>query len=197
MFYYQIRMTWNLGGRGVMQNTFTIRYGGTVAVTDAAVLTQMQNWMNLVYGASGLTSVMSNTVTFLSGIVTEHTVAGALIRELGGISPSVNGSSAADILPGVDALSATARTNTPKVRGGKRFGGIVETVINNQLLNNTALSALVAAVSRWITPALGGINPWESGVFATSTGQFVPFNGTGIVKNIPGTQVTRKPGRGM
>jgi len=157
----------------------------------------MDTWMTRIYNTSGLRTVISTAFTLISCIVTEHTSTGQLIREVGGISPVISGTSSGDSSAGPTAMSAQANTNTPKARGGKRFPPPVDTVVVGQLLTNTALSLLASAASYWLAPGLGGINPWESGIFSTFAGGFVPFNGTGTVRNIPGTQTTRKPGRGL
>lgn len=196
-FYYQVRLALNFGALGVLQNTYSISYGGSIQLTNSAILSLMTTWMNSIYNTSGLRNTYANEITLKECEVTEHTVAGVLVRTVGNISPTVAGNSSADSSALTTAMSAQMNTNTPNVRGAKRFPPPTDDLVVNGLLVNSCVATLAQAAANWISPGLVSTNPWVAGVFSTSTGQFVFTNGTGTVRNIPGTQTTRKPGRGL
>ena len=90
-----------------------------------------------------------------------------------------------------------ARTGIPRVQGRKRLPGIVESAQFDGLFANALLNALAQAALVYIL----GLTGWPEisyfpGVPSSKTASWQRFEGTGTVTNIPGTQVTRKPGRG-
>lgn len=195
--YYQVRLALAFGALGVLQNTFAIEYSGAIAPADSGILTNMTTWMNRIYGNSSLRDYYADNITLKECVVTEHDVAGVLLRIVGGISPTVSGNSNVDSSALTTTMTGSGKTNQPKVRGSKRFPTPIDSVVVDGLLLNAAVGALAQATANWIAPGLGGVFPWYSGVFSEAVGHFVRFNGIGVVRNIPGTQVTRKPGRGL
>lgn len=194
-FYYKVRVQHRLGALGVLQSTFAITYTGVLALPDSSVLTNMTTWLTRIYNTSGLMNVVANDIVFQSADVTEHTLAGALIRLVGNVNPTINGIATGDTSALTTAMSAVLKTNEPRVMGKKRFPSPVEGALVDGLITNSVMAALAAAAANWMAPGFGA--SWLSGVFSSKVGTFVPFNGSGTVKNIPGTQVTRKPGRGL
>lgn len=194
--YIKIAASWNMGSLGIAQNTYTLRWSGAINPLDSVLLSAMSAYLTSIYVTSGLTGVMHSSCTSLGAQVSEITASGALVRIIGGISPAISGTSGGDMNAGPTAMSGTARTNVPKVRGSKRFPGVIDSGVVGQLLTNSVMSFLVAAVSRWISGAGSTGGNYVAGVPSTRTGGWVDFNLTGLVKNVPGTQVTRKPLRG-
>lgn len=196
--YYKVTLGWSVSGLGREYNTFAFREMRPTTDTDANILTDLTAYLTSVYQTSGLRNVMHTSRVFYSGVCWECSASGGTIRQVGTLgSANLSGQSSGDAEPGPVALSVTARTNTPDVRGGKRFPGVVDGGIVGGLLTNGVMSILVAAATRYITPyTVLGVVWYQPGVFSSKTGAFVPFNNQALVTNIPGTQVTRKPLRG-
>lgn len=191
---FRVVVTFNMGGHGRGSNSFTFRDLSPTALIDSVVLAAAQTWVENIYGP--LRASMSSGWTSMGAILQELDFAdGKVIRNVGGFSPSVSGLSSNDPLPTSDAGGALARTNIPKVRGTKRFGGLGEGQSLSGYLINTAVSNLAAATAQWIAGNGLGLLA-DAGVWSAKVGDFVPFNGSGLVTNIFSTQVTRKTGRG-
>jgi len=191
---YKISVRFNDNNHGVAMNSFTWLETSLVPLPDAQVLERSEQWLNAIYAP--LRIYMDTGYSFVEAQVDEISQAtGETVRGVGGITPTIGGQSAQDMLPAPDAGSALARTAIPRVRGQKRFGGFIEGQQTDGLLLNPLLSALAAATTQWILGA--ALEPAAStGVWSSKTLGFVPFNGSGVVTNVPGTQVSRKPGRG-
>lgn len=192
---YKVTVAFNQNNLGRAMNSFTWRDNVDTFLLDSAVLAASENYINDIFGP--LRPYMDTGYVFIEGQVAEIAAAdGSVVRLVGGITPTISGTAAGDMLPSVVAASGLARTEVPKVRGTKRFGGIVEAKQDNGLFDNPLLAALAGAVAEWIAgDALGLLS--SPGVWSEKQAGFVPFNGSGLVTNIPGSQVSRKPGRGV
>jgi len=197
-FFYKATLRWNNGVLGKVQNTFSFKHNALTQDSDTVLLANVSAWMTGIYVTSGLRNIMHTSVVFSDGGLDQVSATGDIIRHVGGFGDAnLSGQSTGESMPGPVAMAATARTNTPKVRGSKRFPPPVEGAVAEGLLTNSAMSFLVAATTRWIAGyTVLGVPRYVAGVFSSQVSSFVPFNGTGLVTNIPGTQVTRKPGRG-
>ena len=192
---YRVTLTFSANGYGTASNVFHVQNTSSTQPSDALILGDMSNYMSGIFNQ--LRPYMSNTTTLLSGLVQLVNGAGQVIRNIGGITPTVGGTATSEASANTVAMSVTARTNEPKVRGGKRFPGLVESSLVGQVFTNGMVAILTNVLALWIGGYLGGgIRPYLAGVVSSKVVAFVPFNGTGILKNYPGTQVTRKPFRG-
>lgn len=189
----KITLVFNNANRGVAVNSFVWNNNDPIAA-DSVILSRSEQWMQAIF--TPLRAHMSNQYTLSSGQVDEINPAdGKVLRHIGNINPSVSGTSGLEMLPTVDAASALARTNVPKVRGTKRFGGLTEATQVNGLFLNPLVSALATAAAEWLAgTGLSLID--QPGVWSSKESGFVPFANSGAVTNVPGTQVSRKPGRG-
>lgn len=196
--FYRATLTWNLGALGVAQNTYHFRHDALTADSDTVLRANVMAWMTGIYVTSGLRNVMHTSIQFASGQLDEVTQTGDLVRHIGGFGDAtLSGQSGGDTEPGIVSMSVSGRTNTPKVKMGKRFPPPVDGGVLSSLFINSVLSFMVAATVRWLTGyTVLGVPRYVAGVISTKTGGFVDNNGTGLVYNIPGSQVTRKPGRG-
>lgn len=197
---YQVRVRFLQQGLGVAMNVWTARNIAAIQPSDPTILADMEAWMEAIYAP--LRPVMDTGCTFADADVVEVTFdeEGKVIvaRVVGTIVPTISGLGTAEQLPLVDAGSAFARTGAPRVRGNKRFPGVSEVVQAEGLFNNVLLDALASAALAWLLgPTPGPFSSWLAGVMATSLLAFREFNGQAAVTNVPGTQVTRKPLRGL
>jgi len=190
---YKISLLFNLANVSKGMNTFVFDESTGIA-TDAAILSLSEDWMSAIW--LSLRPFMDSGVQLISGVVDELVPStGDILRHVGTIGPTVNGTVAGDSLPHVDTGSCFARTNVPRVRGGKSFGGFVESTQTDGLFSNPLTAGLAAAVSQWLNgPASAFMRP---GVWSSKMSGFVPFVDQGGTTNVPGTRVTRRPGRGM
>jgi len=194
MANFKAIIRFNQQNLGQAVNVFT--FDMTPVFTDAQLLASAANWIAAIY--SPLRNYMDTGCVFASGQVLEVDDAGDTIRIVGGIAPAVSGLNATEQTQLTSAFTGTARTAVPGVRGSKRFAGMSEIASIEGLLSNAALSALATAVANWLVGPIPpvGSGGARAGVISSAVAGFVPFTNSGIATNIPGTQVTRKPGRG-
>jgi len=194
MAFLRVNLRFSQQNLGSAVNVYHMEYNPTA--TDSQILSETTDWMEDIY--SPLRSFMDAGCQFASGQVLEVNGLGETIRVIGSITPTVSGTVSGDQLALPTALSAFVRTGFPRVKGSKRFPGIGESWQSDGLFFNTLINALVQAVLAW-AGSRGSILTllWTPGVISGQQGDFVPFEGTAVVTNIPGTQVTRKPLRGQ
>jgi len=192
--FYKIVVNFNGFNLSKCTNVFFME-DGALPSTDAVKIGAAENWLDAIYGA--VNTWADTNYTLMDATLYEVDGAGQVVRIVGGLNPSIDGQLGGEGLSLTTAGSGSARTNIPRVRGSKRFGGIGEIVQADGLFTNAILSALAQAVLEWLLGATStsGVN-FPGGVISTAAETFVPFNDSGLVTNIPGTQVTRKPGRG-
>lgn len=191
---YKIRVMFNLANVSKGINTFVWQANSILPPTDSQVLSESLDWITAIYAP--IRPLMDSNVTVMSCFVDELVEStGKVLRHVGSISPAVNGSLAQNALPFIDTGSAFARTNIPKVRGLKSFLGFTILHMVDGLYTNPLLSALTAATVAWLNgPSLSVA---RAGVWSSKVNDFVPFINQGGTTNIPGSRVTRKPGRGL
>lgn len=191
---YKIRVMFNLANVSKGINTFVWHSSLGVAPSDSVILSESNDWVTAMYAP--LRPLMDSNVTMMSAFVDElNQSTGKVLRHVGSISPAVNGTLSQSALPMIDTGSSFARTNVPKVRGLKSWMGFTILHMSDGLFTNPLLSALAAATVAWLNgPALAFT---ESGVWSSKVGAFVPFINQGGATNVPGSRVTRKPGRGL
>jgi hypothetical protein len=99
---------------------------------------------------------------------------------------------------GVVTGTITPATNIARTRARKSLSGFVESVILQGLFDNSGFARLVNFGAYWVygPTAAGVANAWLPGTLSLRLGQFAGFTGSFTVTNVPGTQVTRKIGRG-
>lgn len=194
MKIYKIILTFNLNNLSTAQNSFVFSDNGIIPSTDAFVLSEAEDWITNMFDA--IKSYMDAGVTLTSAVVDElNNATGEVLRHVGSISPSASGALTGDSLPHFAAGSVFARTGVPGVRGSKRIAGISEAQSTDGLFQNGALAALATLAARWLVgPAASA---FLGGVWSSKALSFVPFVNQGGATNVPGTQVTRKIGRGL
>jgi hypothetical protein len=192
--YFRIDVKFSLGASGAAINNYVMRYTDPLPALDTAVLSTATTWMEKIY--EPIKQYMDTNTVLASARVVEIDANGQTIREVGGISPGISGTSVADSLPAPVAPSITARTNTSRVRGGKRFPPFNEAASTEGFWINAIVNALVQVALAYLGVPDVFFDTWQAGVISSKVGGFVPFNGKALVSNVPGTQVTRKPGRG-
>lgn len=190
----KITLKFNLNNLSVGMNSFFFRDSVDIG-SDAGYLAAADTWMDDFWAP--LRPVMDSGVVLMSASVDEIVAAtGHIDRHIGGITPVVNGTNNSSALPQIVAGSMFARTDVPKVRGGKRIAGFHAGGSVEGLFTNTVLTALAAAATVWIDgPA--GYATFNPGVWSSKVSGFVDFIPQAGVTNIPGSQVTRKIGRGL
>jgi hypothetical protein len=192
--YYRVDMKFNLANTGSAINNYVFRCSDGIPPLDILVLATAEAWMEKIY--SPMRALMHTSTQLASARVVQIDATGTTIREVGGISPAVNGTDTGDNLPAPVAASITARTNTSRVRGGKRFPPFSENESVNGFWINAVVQALVQVALAYLGVPDVFFDNYQAGVISSKTGGFVEFNNKALVSNVPGTQVTRKPGRG-
>lgn len=191
---YKIELEFNLASVSTGMNSFVWQESAVIPASDGLVLGESEDWISAIW--QPIRNHIDTNVTLTSGRVVELIAAtGEMLRIVGSISPVVNGNLGNHALPWVDTVSMFARTAVPRVRGGKSIAGFTEAAQEDGLFNNAALSAAAAAATAWI--AGPGLSASAPGVWSSKVAGFVPFVGSGGVTNVPGTRVSRRPGRGV
>jgi len=191
---YSVNLKFNAGNTGVAHNVFYMQYTNLGQPPDAGVLNMAQSWLNRVYAP--LRNFMSTSYVSQGARVDLLDADGRIDRHIGTVSVVATGNSGNDPNSGPTSMSGLARTGIPKVRGGKRFPGIIDTKVAGLLLTNDAVGAMAQAVAEWLVADTSFPFGYQSGVWSTRENMFIPFSASGMVTNVPGTQVTRKPFRG-
>lgn len=192
---YKIRVQYNLAGLGVSTNVFWVQNTIGVSPPDNLLLDALEGWVEDIY--TGLAAFMSDEHTFRDGIVDEVDAAGLVIRTVGSIAPNIDGQNVNDTTALTTAGSSFVRTAVPRVKGSKRWPGLVEAGTINGLFTNQFLAAIAEATLVWLAgPGAEILLGLVAGVISEKAGDFVPFADSGVATNVPGTQVTRKPLRG-
>lgn len=191
---FRVITTWNMNDRGIGHNVFYAVNNAPGTPPDANILAVMDEWLDRMFSTIAPVYIsdtwhnISNQVSLLSPL-------GNVIREIGGLSPIWSGGSPIEPVAEPTTISITARTAVPRVRARKSISGGTEQYMTDGLWVNAAVNAASEFLNWWLN--LTAIDPqWAGGTISSKVSNFVPFNGSGVVKNIPGTMVTRKPGRG-
>lgn len=193
---YRIRMEFSQQGLGIAQNIYWLQNEDLLPPTDSALLDSAVSYMEAIY--TPILPHMSDTITSRGLVMDEVDTGGFLVRLIGSRAVAADGESADDPLPLPAAGSGFIRTNSPKVRGGKRFPGIREAGTIQGLFTNAVTTALAAAVLEWLSgEGISILLDLATGVLSKTLLEFVPFSNSAVVTNVPGTQVTRKPLRGQ
>ena len=193
---YRIRMEFSQQGLGIAQNIYWLQNNDLLQPTDGQLLDAAVDWMTAIYAP--LLPHMATTIKSRGLVMDEVDTGGLLVRLIGSRAVAADGQSLDDPLPLPAAGSGFVRTNAPKVRGGKRFPGIREAGTIQGLFTNAVTTALAAAVLEWLSgQGIPILLDLITGVLSVTLAQFVPFSDSGVVTNVPGTQVTRKPLRGQ
>jgi len=190
---YKITVVQNAGGRGQVVNVFYTRNVNATQPSDAVVLSSCLGWVGSIFSA--LRPFIHNSYTHMNTIVQAINNDGTILREIGSGTSAVTGTGGGDPSAGTTAMSMFARTIRPGSRGSKRIAGLIDSSVVLQLIPNAALGAMTQAVAQWMLGP-GAASGFLSGVHSTTLPGFVNLTGVGVVTNVPGTQVTRKPGRG-
>lgn len=191
---YKIALKFNLANITVGMNVFYMSVQDSFPGGDSALLALAEDWMDAVW--SPMRNFIDSGVTLLTAHLYElNDATGEVVRIVGTFAPVVNGNIAGNALPFVDAGSIFARTAIPRVRGTKSIAGFGQAASLEGLFTNAALAGLAAATAAWLAgpPSLLA----EGGVWSSKVLGFVPFVNGGGATNVPGTRVSRRPGRGL
>lgn len=194
MAIYQVVVTHNQQNLGIAQNKYWFEAPPELP-GNPLWLAAVGSWMDAIY--SPLQSSLDSGFVSMGVSIDMVDNDGSVLTHMGTTNPAISGTNAGDQLALTTALTLTARTFAPKIRGSKRIGGAEEGTQKDGLFLNGMLTAGVTAAIQWVLgPAGFGIAGAQAGVLSRTYQAFYPFTGSLQVTNIPGTQVTRKPGRG-
>lgn len=193
---YKMTIVYNAASLGVATNIFWFQHVGGSPDPDDTVLSLAKDWAEDIYG--DLTQFMALAFKLKEGVIDEVDTQGVKVRTVGSIDPDISGISSGDPLTLPAAGSTFARTSVPRVMGRKRWPGFHEGTTAGALFINNLVSGLATATLEWLAgPATIIFSEYVAGVISKRIGDFVPFADSGVATNVPGTQVTRKPLRGI
>lgn len=194
MAYYKIIVTFNNHNLGKAVNVFHFR-NASGGPTDNQLRDVASGYIEDFYGT--MTALLDGNLVFMDAQLVEVDLADEVVRVLGSLTPTITPSGSGDMLSLTTAGSIFARTSLAKARGSKRIPGIRENQLLGALFDNAILNAMVNAALVYISDR-GSVLTWifRPGVISVVNAAWADFSGTAVVTNIPGTQVTRKVGRG-
>lgn len=195
MPYFRITLKFNQQSLGSAFNVFYFR-NSVGSPTDTQIRTVATDYINDIFDT--LRNSMDAGCTFSSCQIDEVNLANETIRSLGSITPTVSGTASGDQLSLFTAGSMFARTDRAKTRGSKRLPGISEGRHVDGLFDNTLITALVNAALAYFSER-GSVLTWifQPGVISLIDNTWHALSGSAVVTNVPGSQVTRKVGRGV
>jgi len=195
MAYFRITLKFNQQSLGAAINVFYFRNSAGTP-TDAQIRTVATDYLNDIF--SDLRGSMDAGCSLSSCQVDEVNLGNETIRSLGSITPTVSGTASGDQLSLFTAGSMFARTDRAKTRGSKRLPGISESRHSDGLFDNTLVNALVTAALAYFAER-GSVLTWifQPGVISLLDNTWHALRGSAVVTNVPGSQVTRKVGRGV
>lgn len=182
---------------GIMLTVHTYQLT-TGPVTDTEVLESIGGWVENVWHGSW-SDLASNEVT-IDGWQAEILNTDGTVNRFIGLDTGLV--LAGDVIgdPDPAAVSAfmQASTAVPKTRGRKYIPGVADPRIENGVLNATTLSQLAALALVYVAErsVSAGAGILTAGVLSRTLQQFVPFQGSVVVTNVPAYQRRRKPNVG-
>ncbi len=192
----RITCTLSLGGTNLMQNVFYLQYKSGTAPTDAEIVLDCKNWLDVVY-----TQVEDHIAddTGLNEVSVSQFIPGTpgTWDDIGSLAGTFVGLAIGEALPDGIALVVRAATGVAKTMARKFIGGFVESAVNAQAWETNVLADALLYLIAWFEGPPDGAREYTSGVFSTRDQDFVPFTEEGAVSDIPGYQRRRKPGVGI
>ena len=193
--YFKVDVFYNMASLGKGLNVYHFSLPEPVP-TNAVIKTGVRDW--LTAALTPLRSVSATSLTMLNARISEVNGAGVKVRNVGDITPTFTATYSSDILPLPASGSCLFRTDVPKVHGSKRIPGLAEGTTSGALFSNITMTAMAGYVLALLLGPNGfGLPGAVAGVISSAIVDFVPFNGSGQTTNVVGTQVTRKPLRGL
>lgn len=161
------------------------------AVQDFADFVEDQwhvHWKDIASADASIVGVALDTLN-VNGTVKEN-IGSATLDLVGVVGGEISASAVSGYIK--------ANTNVPKARGSKYVPGMTENHCANSVWNATATAKLTALLTEYIleyvNPATG--NTYLPGVLSRVLLEFVAFNETGDLTDVPAYQRRRKAGVG-
>lgn len=179
----------------VPQNVFYHLFGGP-SRTDAATLDFLEVAWGTTFGDIWADLASTNaTMDYVQCDVVNGD--GTIVRSMGTVTLDVAGQVVGGTVAAATSGFIMANTALPKVRGRKYLPGMGELRIGNGIFDASALDELAAILAFYldVLTASDGAT-WTPGVLSRVIEAFVPFDGTGLINDIPAYQRRRKPGVG-
>jgi hypothetical protein len=122
---------------------------------------------------------------------------GTVDRNLGVVALSLDGDISGQVMPAGVAAMVQAYTNIPTSRGKKYLPYISEATVDEGYLNAGALTSLALFLLEYLLVLEFGLaDSWRPGVLSRTLEEFVAFDGSGSVTDVPAYQRRRKPNVG-
>lgn len=191
-------------------NTFYTQCKEASGVADSTVLAELEDWIEAVFGSingkvdAGVSfGDCSVDVVEVTGVYDPdpalNTAKVTVVRPVGFITPGIANGATGEEYSGVDTITIIPATNVSKTRARKSLSGFTEAFVDQQLLINALLSDAIFFGVQWVlgpSGLPGIVSEWLAGTLSLRLDLFAAFTGTFTITNVPGTQVTRKIGRG-
>lgn len=118
---------------------------------------------------------------------------GTVGENVGAASLAIPGTVGNEISASAVSAYLLAQTDIPKTRGSKYVPGLTEAHVADGVINGTGLALITDLLLMYLDPLVPTSgNKYLPGVLARTLAQFVPFNASGSLTNVPAYQRRRK-----
>jgi hypothetical protein len=172
-------------------NVFYFEAGGAMSDEDAG--DDAADWVTNQWGDAwkNLGGILSEILTWSADTVDTE---GHVLHNIGSGLVGLAGLVGSEEEPPAVAAYIKADTEFPKTRGSKYVPGLTEASVDNGYIDGTMLAVMATLLNLYMTAFSGtaSLKTWVPGVPSRTLAQFVPFQGTGTITDVPAYQRRRK-----
>lgn len=192
----RVVVSYSMTNASVPQNVYWMEVGsgeaGNEAFTDDFETWFLANYVPL------WTDFASEDCSIAFVEIDKMNVNGTVAENIGSFLVDEPGLVAQDPSGAANSGFVKADTDIPKTAGKKYYPGLAEGDVSNNLITGDALADLALLLALLIADVeLGGLDIiLVQGVLSRVFAEFVPFNGSGYITDVPAYQRRRKPNTG-
>lgn len=190
----RMTMSYTIAAGSVAQNVFYWRLATTgLGVPDVQIMSTLTDWTENEW-FTAWSDIGSDTAEIRDIDLAIVNSNGEIKRVIGSTSIGLAGLVGGDPTPAAVSGYIRATTDLTRAAGSKYIPGMAEGQVAAGLFDIEAVADLLFLLAEWLTPILVQAGAeLISGVLSKQIDNFVDFNGTGTVSNVPAYQRRRKP----
>lgn len=193
----RVSANFTLPGPVQYQNIYHYLYDGVGDATDATVISDIEDQLNLAYDEL-VALVRNDIVPDLSFVDEVQFLTGkwTVTRNVGTMTLVLAGVGGGDALPYQSSPFVTLKTSRPKSVGRKFLFPLSENMQDSTVLTAPAVAAIVGYTDEVLADIVVDlINALHPGIVRTGVDDYLVFQ-VGVVTNLLGSQRRRRPGSG-
>lgn len=192
----RVALSYSGPASSIPQSVFWFQAAGGSSPNDR-VMDDFESWAETDWGTDWA-DFASNQYNLDLVEVTKMNTDGTVSEVIGARSLDVPGTATSDPSAAFSAGYALARTDVPKTKGSKYVPGVPESGVTSNLITGDTLADLVLLLAVLLAVYNGSESGLQflPGVLSRVLEDFVEFNDTGYVTDVPAAQRRRKPNVG-